>query len=210
MPTNLENSAVATELEEDIYHSKDCMHVLSCLGHVRLCRIPWTVACQAPLSMGFSKQEYWSGLPFPSSGDLQSQGLNPCLLCLLHWQAGYLPLVSPLTSGVSVFKFHAAVIICSDFGAQEIKSVTNSTFSLFICHEIKGLDAMILVSWMLNVKPAFSLSFFTLIKRLFSSSSLSAIRMVSSAYLRFLIFLPAILIPVYDSSSPEFCMMYSA
>ena len=106
---------------------------------------PWTVAHQTPLFMGLSRQEYWSGLPFPSSGDLQSQGLNPCLLCLLHWQAGYLPLVSPLTSGVSVFKFHAAVIICSDFGAQEIKSVTNSTFSLFICHEVIELDVMNLV-----------------------------------------------------------------
>ena len=37
---------------------------------------PWTVAYQAPLSMGFSRQEYWSGLPFPSPGDLPDQGLN--------------------------------------------------------------------------------------------------------------------------------------
>ena len=41
--------------------------------------IPWTVAYQDPLSMGFSRQEYWSGLPFPSPGDLPDQGLNPCL-----------------------------------------------------------------------------------------------------------------------------------
>ena len=52
--------------------------------------------------------------------------------------------------------------------------------------------------------------FFTFIKRLFSSSSLSAIRVVSSAYLRLLIFLPAILIPACASSSPAFLMMYSA
>ena len=38
---------------------------------------PWTVACQAPLSMGFSKQEYWSGLPFPSPGDLPDPGIKP-------------------------------------------------------------------------------------------------------------------------------------
>ena len=38
--------------------------------------IPWTVACQAPLSMGFSRQEYWSGLPFPSPGDLPNPGSN--------------------------------------------------------------------------------------------------------------------------------------
>ena len=51
---------------------------------------------------------------------------------------------------------------------------------------------------------------FTFIKRLFSSSSLSAIRVLSSAYLRLLIFLPAILIPACASSSPAFLMMYSA
>ena len=73
-----------------------------------------------------------------------------------------------------------------------------------------GPDAMILVFWMLSFKPTFSLSSFTFIKRLFSSSSLSAIRVVSSAYLRLLIFLPAILIPAYASSSPVFLMMYSA
>ena len=38
---------------------------------------PWTVACQAPLSMGFSRQEYWSGLPFPSPGDLPNPGIEP-------------------------------------------------------------------------------------------------------------------------------------
>ena len=73
-----------------------------------------------------------------------------------------------------------------------------------------GPDAMILVFWMLSYKPTFSLSSFTFIKRLFSSSSLSAIKVVSSAYLRLLIFLPAILIPAYASSSPAFLMMYSA
>ena len=51
----------------------------------------WTVANQAPLSMGFSRQEYWSGLPCPPPGDLP----NLCLLHLLHWQAGSLPLVPP-------------------------------------------------------------------------------------------------------------------
>ena len=63
---------------------------------------------------------------------------------------------------------------------------------------------------MLSFQPTFSLSFFTFIKRLFSSSSLFAIRVVSSVYLRLLIFLPAVLIPAYASSSPAFHMMYSA
>ena len=63
---------------------------------------------------------------------------------------------------------------------------------------------------MLSFKSAFSLSSFTFIKRLFSSSLLSAIRVMSSAYLRLLIFLLGILIPPYASSSSAFCMMYSA
>ena len=64
-----------------------------------------------------------------------------------------------------------------------------------------GVDAMILVFWILNFKPDFSLSSFTLIKRLFSSSLLSALRVVSSAYLRLLIFIAEIFIPAWASSS---------
>ena len=73
-----------------------------------------------------------------------------------------------------------------------------------------GPDAMILDFWMLSFKPTFSLSSFTFIKRLFGSSSLSAIREASSAYLRLLIFLPAILIPAWASSGLAFHMMYCA
>ena len=72
-----------------------------------------------------------------------------------------------------------------------------------------GPDAMIFIFWVLSFKPAFPLSSFTFIKRLFSSSSLSATEVVS-AYLRLLIFLPAILIPACESSSPAFQMMYSS
>ena len=81
-----------------VYHMKHlttCACVLSRFTHVRLFVTLWTVACQAPLSMGFCKQEYWSGLPFPPPGDLPKvQGSNLHLLCLLHWQAGSLPLSS--------------------------------------------------------------------------------------------------------------------
>ena len=69
---------------------------------------------------------------------------------------------------------------------KKIKSATVSIVSPSICHEVMGLDAMILVFLILSFKPAFSLSF-TFIKRLFSSSLLSAHRVVSSAYLRLLI-----------------------
>ena len=54
---------------------------------------PWTLARQAPLSMGFSRQEYWSGLPSPSPGDLPDLGSNSSLLRIL--QAGSLPLLPP-------------------------------------------------------------------------------------------------------------------
>ena len=52
---------------------------------------PWTVAHQAPLSMGFPRQEYWSGLPFPSPGDLPDPEIKDTL-GLFHWQADSLPL----------------------------------------------------------------------------------------------------------------------
>ena len=90
--------------------------------------------------------------------------------------------------------------------SKKIKSDTVSTVSPSICHEVMGPAAMVLVFWMLNFKPTFSLSSFTFIKRLFSSSSLSAIRVVSSSYLRLLIFLPAILITACASSSLVFLM----
>ena len=61
---------------------------------------------------------------------------------------------------------------------KKIKSVTVSIVFPSICHEVMGLDAMILVSWMLSFTPTFSLSSYTFIKRLFSSSLLSAIMMV--------------------------------
>ena len=89
----------------------------------------------------------------------------------------------------------AAATIRNDFRAPKIKSVTASIFFPSICHEAMGQDTMILVFLLLNFKPAFSLSSFTLIKRLFSSP---AIRVVSPAYLRLSIFLLEILIPPWD------------
>ena len=72
------------------------VNVISCFSCVRLFAAPWTVVVhQASLSMGFSRREYWSGLPCPLRGIVPAQGLNPCLLCLLHWQAGTLPLAPP-------------------------------------------------------------------------------------------------------------------
>ena len=74
----------------DIYTVCVCM--LSCFSCSQLFEPLWTVAHQAPLSMGFSRQEYWSGLSSRPPGDLPNQGLNQHLLSLLHQQTGSLPL----------------------------------------------------------------------------------------------------------------------
>ena len=79
----------------EIYPISYVYYVLSCFSHAQLFAIPWTEAHQAPLSMGFSRQEYWSGLPCPPSRDLPDPGTEPTLLSLLHWQAGSLPLMPP-------------------------------------------------------------------------------------------------------------------
>ena len=103
----------------------------------------------------------------------------------------------------------AAVTVCSDFGAPQNK----------VCHCVHCFPIyspwsdgtryhdLSFVCWALSQRFH---SPFTFIRRIFSSSSISAIRVVSSAYLRLLIFLPAVLIPACDSSSPTFLMMYSA
>ena len=93
-------------------------------------------------------------------------------------------LVIAFFQGVSVLILRlqspSAVILES----KKIKSLTVSTISPSICQEVMGPDAMILVFCMLSFKPTFSLSSFTFLRRLFSSFLLSAIRVVSSAYLR--------------------------
>ena len=67
--------------------------VLSCFSHVQLCATLWTVALQAPSSMGFSRQEHWSGLLCPPPGDLPDPGIESVSHIYLHWQAGSLPRV---------------------------------------------------------------------------------------------------------------------
>ena len=68
--------------------------VLSCFSHVQLFDTPWTVAYEALCPWGFSRQEYWYWLLFPSPREF-SEGLSLSLLHLLHWQKGSLPLAPP-------------------------------------------------------------------------------------------------------------------
>ena len=76
-------------------------YMLSYFGHVQLFVTLWTVAFQAPLSMGFSRQEYWSGLPFPSPGDLPDTGIKPVSLMSSALEGGFFTLVPPSGSVVS-------------------------------------------------------------------------------------------------------------
>ena len=91
-----------------------CLHVcmLSHFSHDRLYATLWTVACQAPLSMGFSRQEYWSGLPFPPSGDLpdpETEPVSPALTGIFftakplgkHWNG--------IRDGYALYFFHLPV-----------------------------------------------------------------------------------------------------
>ena len=73
-----------------------CCAGLSLFSYVWLFATPWTAAHQAPLCMGFSRQECWSGWPCPPPEHLPNTGRwNPCLLCLLHWQGRFLPVAPP-------------------------------------------------------------------------------------------------------------------
>ena len=75
------------------------MSIVKSLSHVRLFATPWTVACQAPPFMGLSRQEYWSGLPFPSPGDLPDPGIEPGAPAL---EADTLPSEPPGKSSISM------------------------------------------------------------------------------------------------------------
>ena len=80
------------------------------LTRVRLFATPWTIAHQAPLSMGFSRQEYWSGLPFPSPGDLPDPGIKPRSPAL---QADALTSEPPGKGGKAPFPSHLSLELYS-------------------------------------------------------------------------------------------------
>ena len=77
------------KIQSELNYRLTCVCVLRC---VQLFAVLWTYAHQASLSMGFPRQEYWNGLPFPIPGDLPHPGIKPTSLHLLHWQAVSLPL----------------------------------------------------------------------------------------------------------------------
>ena len=143
-----------------------------------------------------SIHDYWKNHSFVYTDICWQSGISAILVC--H---------SFSCKEQASFNFVTAVTIHSDFGAQENKICHCFHFFPSICQEVMGLDATILVFWMLSFKPAFSLCSFTLIKKLFSSPSLSTIWVVSSWELRLLVCLPAILIPACASFSLAFYMI---
>ena len=98
---------------------------------------------------------------------------------LFHMLSRFIITFLPRSKGLLISRLQSPSAVILE--PRKIKSDTVSTVSPSICHEVIGLDAMILVFWMLSLKPTFPLSSFTFIKRLFSSL-LSATRVVSSAY----------------------------
>ena len=185
------------------------------LNYVQLFGTLWTVACLASLSMELSRQEYWSGLPFTSSGDLPEPGIRPRSPALqaesLQLEPPGNPVGKTIAFTIWTFVYKVMSLLFNTvsrlvitflprnkhllislqyyshlFWSPRKEYVTAHIFSPSICYEVRGLDTMILVFWMLSFKPVFLLSSFTIIKRLFSSSSVLAIKV---AHLRLLIFL---------------------
>ena len=71
------------------------MYVQNRFSHVQLFATLWTIAHQAPLSIGFPRQEYRNGLPFSTPRDLPKSGIEPTSLSILHWKVSSLPLEPP-------------------------------------------------------------------------------------------------------------------
>ena len=115
-----------------------CMYCAQLHSYVWLFATPWTVAHQAPLSMGFSRQAYWSGRPFPTLQEIfLTQGSKLCLLHLLHWQLDssslcHLGSLICLIQFSSVQSLSRVWLFATPWTAarQALSSITNSQSSL--------------------------------------------------------------------------------
>ena len=97
---------------------------LSCFSHVPLLATLWTVACQAPLSMGFSKQEYWSGLSCPSPGNLPNPGIEPVSLTSPALAGRFLTSVPPRKSSNADWRTLCKIL---DQDSSKLKKISKST-----------------------------------------------------------------------------------
>ena len=101
--------------------------VLNRFSRIQLFVIPWTIVRQAPLSMGFSSQEYWSGLPFPSAGDLPNPGIQPRLLCPLLWEMDFLLVAPPENPYIRYGTNKTGPEVCT----TEWKTITSIFYHLY-------------------------------------------------------------------------------
>ena len=115
-------------LWKEYYHHS----IVLVLGHVLLSVAPWTVTRQAPLSMEFSSQEYWSVLPGPPPGDFAIQGLNSCLFCLLHWQVDSLPPAPPFYTRGQSFRKNISLAWCATANKWQNRKQALELLSLFL------------------------------------------------------------------------------
>ena len=96
---------------------KYCACVLSCFSHVRLFATQWTIACQAPLSRGFSRHEYWNGLLCPPPGDLPNPEIEPVSLtspALAHWH--HLGSLHDLRTVVKFIESESTLVDATEWG----------------------------------------------------------------------------------------------
>ena len=167
---------------------------LSC---VWLFATPWTVACQAPPPMGFSRQEYWSGLPFPSPGDLPNQGIEPGLL---HCRQMLLPSEPP---GKSYRTKPPTNARCQQFFILEktiwsqIKG-TREAHQEITWEQIKGVQALH-TPWSLSASHSWTIAIKLLTK---SSRVLTVFKGRSLPCLP----LPGKAIKLFFSNSPQLCL----
>ena len=126
--------------------------MLSHFSHVWLCANLWTVACQAPLSMGVSRQEYWSGLPFPPPEDLPDSTIEPASLTFPALAGKFFP--TSITSKSVVLKFQVHQNFLESLLKHKLLGPTSRVFdALYSCRvwEFASLTncqgIMMLVKW---------------------------------------------------------------
>ena len=127
--------------------------VLSCFSHVRLFSTPWTAACQALLSMGFSRQEYCSGLPCPPSGDLPNPVIEPGSPASSASQAVSLPLSHRRSPSGILLRVKLKYIISSALNSHTRKRSCGQ-----INWETKYMSSLFRVTHMLETDPDKSLT----------------------------------------------------
>ena len=114
------------------------MHARPPLSHIQLLVTPWTVALQAPLSLEFSRQEYWSGLPFPSPGDLPEPRIKPAFLMFTSLQEDSSP-TEP--SGKPFAKFQFSLV------AQSCLTLCNPTDCSLPGSSVHGVFQARILEW---------------------------------------------------------------